>query len=320
MRNTICVAAALLLSLSGLGAFADAEADARAAFKAGVKSFDAGSFREAGDAFREADRLSPSWRIYYNIGQCEAALKRYGDALDAFDRYLAEGGDEIPGEREAEVLAEVARLRLKVGTVEVRGEAGITVFIDGTARGVTPVDAGIRVTGGVPHQLRLERGGTALLEREFKVGNGQQISVEAPAAPAEGPAVSGDGDRPAPVPAAAEPAPEEPRKGRPLFISGIAVGAVGVAMLAVGGGFYGKGRGDYDDYKAAAARGDGAEYKRLKEDVLPLDNTMIVTGFVAGGVLTALGATLLIVDSVKKDEKPATVAVVPAPGGVALRF
>jgi hypothetical protein len=91
-------------------------------------------------------------------------------------------------------------------------------------------------------------------------------------------------------------------------------------MLAVGGGFYGKGKGDYDDYKAAAARPDEDEYTRLKNDVLPVDNAMIVTGFVAGGVLTALGAVLLIVDLTRRDEDPAAVAFSPAPGGVALSF
>jgi hypothetical protein len=320
MRLTIFVLAATVLSASAFEARADAEADARAAFQDGVKQFDAGRYQEAADAFREADRLSPSWRIYYNIGQCEAALKRYGDALDAFDRYLAEGGDEIPDARENEVLAEVARLRLKVGSVEVRGEPGITVIIDGNPRGVTPVDAGIRVSGGVPHKLELVRDGAVLLDREFTLGAGQQISVEAPEASAAAPA-SAEGAAEAPSgPVAGEPPPGEPRRVRPLFVSGIAVGAVGIAMLAVGGGFYGKGKGDYDDYKAAGAGGDETEYRRLKDDVLPVDNAMIVTGFVVGGVLTALGATLLIVDAVKKDEEPSAVAFAPAPGGVALSF
>jgi hypothetical protein len=320
MRPIICVLAVAILSASAFEARADAEADARAAFQDGVKQFDAGRFQEAAAAFREANRLSPSWRIQYNIGQCEAALKRYGDALDAFDQYLAEGGDEIPDARQSEVLAEVARLRLKVGSVEVRGEPGIAVIIDGNRRGVTPVDAGIRVTGGVAHRLELVREGAVLLDREFKVGAGQQITVEAPEASSSPPA-SDEGAAQAPsTPVAGEPSADEPRRVRPLFVSGIAVGAVGIAMLAVGGGFYGKGKGDYDDYKAAAAKPDEAEYSRLREDVLPVDNAMIAVGFAAGGVLTALGATLLIIDAVKKDEAPSAVAFTPAPGGVALSF
>ena len=319
MRNTICLAAALVFLASGSGAFADAESDARAAFQSGVKSFDAGRFQEAADAFREANRLSPSWRIFYNIGQCEAALKRYGDALDAFDRYLAEGGDEIPNDRENEVLAEVARLRLKVGTVAVSGPPGISVIIDGNDRGVTPIDAGIRVTGGVPHQLRLARGEAVLLEREFKVGNGQQVTVEAPGETASEPAAPAEAGAPAPGETAP---PEQGKRVSPMFVAGLTVGVVGVGMLAVGGGFVGKGKGDYDDYKAAGARGDEDEYTRLKNDVLPVDNAMIMVGFVGGGVLTALGVTLLIVDAVKKDDgsEPAAVAVTPAPGGLALSF
>jgi hypothetical protein len=316
MRPIPCLLAALIAASLPAGVQADAEADARAAFQKGVAEFDAGSYQEAVGSFREANRLSPSWKIFYNIGQCEAALKRYGDALDAFDQYLAEGGDEIPPEREAEVLAEVARLRLKVGTVEVRGEAGLTVVIDGNERGVTPVDAGIRVAGGVPHALTLRRGDAVVIEREFKVGNGQQVVIEVPSAASDGaPAPAGEAGGPGGA------APEESGgRASPLFISGLVVGVAGVGLLAVGGGFYGKGKGDYDDYKAAGAGGDAAEYDRLKNDALPLDNAMIATGFIAGGVLTALGATLLIVDAVKKDEKPAAVAVGPAPGGLRVSF
>ena len=53
-------------------------------------------FLEAVRAFRSANEINPSWKIEFNIGQCEAALKRYGLAMEAFEKYLALGGDEVP--------------------------------------------------------------------------------------------------------------------------------------------------------------------------------------------------------------------------------
>ena len=55
-------------------------------------------FKEAADAFRLANHLRRSWKLLYNIGQCEAAAKRYGMALDAFERYVAEGGFSLKAE------------------------------------------------------------------------------------------------------------------------------------------------------------------------------------------------------------------------------
>jgi tetratricopeptide (TPR) repeat protein len=68
---------------------------AEEAYESGQPFFAEQRFVESADSFRKAYELKPSWKIFYNIGQAESAAKRYGSALDAFEQYLADGGDEI---------------------------------------------------------------------------------------------------------------------------------------------------------------------------------------------------------------------------------
>ncbi|MCK9461397.1 MAG: hypothetical protein M0R80_17340 [Proteobacteria bacterium] len=99
---TSCAAA---VTTAGVASSAQDEADpAKAAFGLGGELFDKGDYAAAADAFREANRLKPSWKLFYNIGQAEAAGRRYGLALEAFERYLIEGGDEIAADRNDEVI------------------------------------------------------------------------------------------------------------------------------------------------------------------------------------------------------------------------
>ena len=114
----------LVFSLIFTGAVAraqDDEDEAMTFFKKGIDLFNSESYEEAAEAFRKAYELKPNWKLNYNIGQSEAAAKRLGLALQAFEAYLSQGGDDIPTERRDEVLKEVERLRKMVGAVE-KGE------------------------------------------------------------------------------------------------------------------------------------------------------------------------------------------------------
>jgi tetratricopeptide (TPR) repeat protein len=108
--------------------------EAAKAFDAGKQAFSESRYDDASASFRRAFQLKPSWKIYFNIGQAEAAAKRYGAALEIFERYLAEGGDDIDAERQAEVLKENTRLRGIVGYVKVSAPTGAEISIDGTVR------------------------------------------------------------------------------------------------------------------------------------------------------------------------------------------
>jgi hypothetical protein len=162
---------------------ADDDADAKVLYKEGVLHFEAGRFEEASKAFRAAYDAKPSWKLQYNIGQSEAAARRYGQALDAFEKYLAGGGDEIPAKRREEVLSEVQRLRLMVGVVEVKAPAGSELVVDGFSLGKTPFPGPMRVAVG-GHVAVVMYDGKELLRQQINVAGGMTTSLDAGETPA----------------------------------------------------------------------------------------------------------------------------------------
>jgi len=156
----------------------EATDEAREAFQQGIDAFGEGRFEEAREAFSRANEISPSWKILYNIGQCEAALKKYGLALTHFEQYLSEGGDGIASDRRDEVLAEVERLRKMVGSLEVAAPDGAVVLVDGVERGTAPLPGRIRVAASVVHELVVRLGDRVLLERTVMAGGGENLKYE----------------------------------------------------------------------------------------------------------------------------------------------
>src|SRR5690348_16782755 len=72
---------------------------ARQHFKAGVNFMqdpDGARYEEAYREFTAAYAASPSWKILGNLGIAAMKLERDGEAIDAMEKYLMEGGKELP--------------------------------------------------------------------------------------------------------------------------------------------------------------------------------------------------------------------------------
>ena len=313
----LAVAAALLGAPAAAGA-GDAP-DAQALYAKGIERFEAGDYAAAADAFCAAHAAKPAFKLRYNIGQSEAAAARYGLALEAFEAYLVEGADDIAAERREEVLAEIQRLRVLVGVVEVEADAPVELLVDGVSRGVTPFEGPVRVAAG-KHRVRLVRDGETVLDKTVAVAGGMTTALE----------VDGGAAPPPPTPeepGAATTAPAPADEGvSGLFVGGVVAAALGAGGLGVGGYFTYEGLRDYDEYESVRAGGDRERYDELDREELPLDRAMLATGYAVGGALVATGVVLLVVDAKRGDEdavaaRPApAVAARPAPGGLALTF
>ena len=77
-------------------AFADVQIteEARQHFKAGVNLLndpDGPRYEEAYREFKAAYAASASYKILGNLGLCAMKLERDGEAIDAYEKYLAEG-------------------------------------------------------------------------------------------------------------------------------------------------------------------------------------------------------------------------------------
>ncbi len=174
--NICLLLSSMIFSVDGLTDQSD-EKRAAAAFGKGISLYKAGKMDEAVKAFRRADALNPSWKIQYNIGQCEASLKRYGLAIEAFEHYLGKGGDDIPIERRDAVLKELDRLRRMVGTIIIKGEPGVDVYVDIVKYGNTAKRSSIKVTAGVEHEVSFVKDGKKIGSVTLRVSGGEILEV-----------------------------------------------------------------------------------------------------------------------------------------------
>jgi len=216
----------------------DSNALARQFYEQGISYYENGDYTDAATAFREAYTLRPSWKILFNLGQAEAAATRYGLAMEAFQKYLINGGDDIPDDRKDYVTAEIRRLKELVGEVEVDAPEKSAVYIDGVLRGTAPLLSPVLVVGGTKHEAVVTLDRDELLRREFSVWGGKKIKLVAQKEQEKAPEPVAVAEEPEPVKEQEEPEPEpeqETQQLDPLYfwLSLGATAAFGGATLAV---------------------------------------------------------------------------------------
>jgi hypothetical protein len=161
------------LVLAGIVAFAGVAraedgSSSTGLFRRGVEAFSQEDYDTALDLFERSYAANPADVVLYNIGMCQRALFRYVESVDAFERYLAAGGDDVPAERREEVLRLVGEMNAQVGTLRVSvAPAGAEVLIDG--RAVMPEQLErLRLRAGL-HALAARAWGHVDAEREVRV-------------------------------------------------------------------------------------------------------------------------------------------------------
>jgi tetratricopeptide (TPR) repeat protein len=197
-RNTSgrsAVAVAVFAALVAAGASARAEdpaEEARIHFHQGVELYKQGDYEQAAIEFGRAYELKPSYKILFNVGQAENELKHYARARDAYARYLAEGGAEVPADSMLQVSAEMKRLDTLVGSVDVRCPVdGAAIMVDGEAAGTTPLAGPIFVDVG-RHEIEVHKGSAQLHREIIRIAGGESLAVT----------VEGGRDSPSGAPAA----------------------------------------------------------------------------------------------------------------------
>jgi len=185
---TTLLSAALLVSLTGTalaqgpaspdsstGAAAAAEPsekvkEATTRFERGLALYDDGDFDAALVEFNRAYSLSPTYKILYNIGKIERVKNDYSSALTHFQRYLTEGGTEVPTDRREEVEKEVGVLKERVAEISIKANVdGAAVYIDDipvcgarmpdpSCVGTTPLRAPVVVNPGTRKVTAIKRG------------------------------------------------------------------------------------------------------------------------------------------------------------------
>jgi hypothetical protein len=207
--------------------------DAKRAFAAGVillKDPDGAKYEDALTQFNKAYRLSKSWKVLGNIGLCSLKLERDGEAIAAYEKYLAQGGKDIEADERVQVERDLAALKAQVVEVRLDLPGGSARVLDERAP-----SQGARITNEYPVappavRLGLHPGRHVIT---LRLANGD-VKWETNLEPSA--SVSHRFDpvaQPAPPPDVAA----SPASSSGLRTAGFVVGGLGVAGLGVGAVF-----------------------------------------------------------------------------------
>jgi tetratricopeptide (TPR) repeat protein len=181
VRRSVTYACVFLACLSVLSTRARAEdsnvEQARAHFGRGVQYYEDGDFRAALMEFERAYSIQHAFQLLYNLGQVSAELRDYAAAERYFREYLAKGGQEIAVDRRAEVSAELARLKARVGSIRVTANLpDVQIHVDDQVI-KNPSAGPIRVSAG-RRELVAEKAGYSPVRRVVEVLGGEELTVK----------------------------------------------------------------------------------------------------------------------------------------------
>lgn len=303
--------------------------EARQQFEIGVSLLqdpDGARYEEAFKAFSRAYNATPSWKILGNLGLSAYKIERFVDGIEAYERYLAEAGDQLdPTERE-QIRRDLDVMKATSGTVVLKVASGATVEDTRTRSVGGPVVNNYSVSGSGSVTLRLTAGHHTLRANaagksgvlDLDITPGEQvehtIALSDRPAPTAAPSTAGAPGATAPPPA----------RSSGLRTAGLVIGGVGVAALVGGGVTAFLGSRAQSDLESRCPNKrceyDSADQKASFEsdrDSLKTMGTMTTVLLIGGGVLAATGATLFVVGGSSK-EPQVTASASFAPGMLGL--
>lgn len=276
---------AVLLASAARAQDAEISDSARTHFQAGVNFMqdpDGARYEEAYREFTAAYQASPSWKILGNLGITAMKLERDGEAIAAFEKYLAGGAASLAPDEKEQFQRDLATL--KAGVVQL----GIDVSLPGavildervpvtgsTVRNqYTPtdkhVDIGVRAGH---HKLTAKLAGyeDAVWEVDTVSGVAQQHAfvLKKPSPISQGGAATANTDRPTPT--------------------GVYIGLAATGVFAVGAGVTGAlalGRkSKFDDAN------DGLHVAKAKDLHDGVKTFNLVTDVLIGAAVVSAGLT-----------------------------
>ena len=332
-RFSFVITFALLASAGVQSARAqdDDRARARQAFERGVNAYEAERWEEALASFQEAYRIAPHPSVRVNMANAYLHLGRPVEAIDHFQRFLLEMGDEGDPVQKREVRRQIEELRAQIGEVFIRVEPeGATVTLDGHTTRRAPILDALELAAGT-HHVEVAMDGYRTHGEDFVVSGGERhevrVELEAGAEPAglatdpggAPRATSGDMTGGGSV---AAPSADEPSGGglpATVWIAGGATVALGVAA-AVMGVLAVSAESDFD---GAVARSNDpslspAERNQAVQDGLDdadrADRRALTADILGIAALVGAGATVLFYFLGSKDDGDDAVAVTPTAG------
>ena len=156
----------------------DSRTAARELLQEGAQLYDQGDYEGALAKFEQAYQRFRSPKIFFNLGQAYRGLSRNVEAVEAFERFLAEA-KYAPAASRQEAESILVALRARVANLEIECDtAGAQVLIDGRVHGTTPVARSILLAPG-PHQVVVEKQGRSPFLQRLDLQPGAATRVRA---------------------------------------------------------------------------------------------------------------------------------------------
>lgn len=179
MRLIAFVAVTAIVCASPLraeGGESQEEREARVMFKEATRLMDEGQLVEALEMFKAAYLRSPNPKILLNMGSIYRQLGRYAEAMDAYEKYVADSRANAKTKKEVEkILLDLAK---RVGYLRVDvNEPGAKVTIDGKLVGESPQAIKLRVDPGT-HSVIAEKDGASPAVATVTIKAGEERVVE----------------------------------------------------------------------------------------------------------------------------------------------
>jgi hypothetical protein len=264
------------------GATAGAKPDlneAKKRYAAGEKKFKAADYQGALDDFTAADAIKSTPQSIRYIGLTDDKLGKFGDAVVAYDRFLADVPAKMTKEAD-ETRARETEIKAMPGKVHVDATpAGAQVMLAG--KPAQPAPADLELAPG-KYQLHVSADGYTAKDQDLDVtfASQQQLKIDlepAPAPPPPPPVVAVAPPPPAPPPA--QPLPPEPRSKVPAYVTGgLAIVAAGVGtvfgVLALGD------KSDFDKNPTSSKADDGENHALIADMAFGVAITFGVTSAV----------------------------------------
>lgn len=300
--------------------------EARSHFTAGVnllKDPDGPRYEEAYREFKVAYAASPSFKILGNLGLCAMKLERDQEAIDAYEKYLQEGKDQLDAATVQQVQTDLQTLKAGV----------VTVTVSTTPPGATIIDSRLPVRGekitntygpvsqstklGIhagTHQMTAKLSGYPDVVWEFDTAGAREVpehTFEFKAAPVA--AVT-------PAPAESTSRPPVVTQERPVP-TGVWVGVAATGALAIGTAVTGVlALSKHSDFTSANNGQDPANAQSIKDSGKTLN---IVSDVFLAGTVVAAGVTAALYfgrPTVETEARPASASAKREPRTIPLRI
>lgn len=219
----------------------EAREEAATRFRKGFELYKEGDYQAALIEFRRAYDLAPNYNVLYNIGQVYYQLQDYANALNSFEKYLAEGKDQIQAKRKEEVQRDIEKLRARIANIEVTTNVpDVEITLDDVLVGKTPLAKPLVVSAG-RHKIGASKEGFKPITKVLDVAGADSLKLpltltEEKAVVVAPPTATTTEPPPPPLPTTtttAEPPPPPPPRNIP-WVGWAVTGAAGAATVITG--------------------------------------------------------------------------------------